>query len=209
VASLGGLLDPLDVLIAEHRAFRARTRAFLESVRSAGGARGTPPSVEPRQVAGFAEFLERDVDQRHGRKEEEGLFPVLSRYIPAEGGPVAVLVAEHDSLRSHQRVIAQAGARLASDPGASESFQRLLWEADVVHGFLDSHIEKEETVLFPLAREVLTRRDLDEVREGCARVDERFGTVEVPVDPPTTSTGARLPPFCAAGRARKDQATRA
>lgn len=200
--------DPLDTLIAEHTLFRAQTRSFLDLVvRTAGPT--APQPLEPRQVASFASFLSDEVDRKHGAKEEEGLFPVLAENVNLERGPIAVLLSEHEDLRRHQRNLSGAATHLYAGAEAGASRQEVLKEAGEVHQLLDFHIEKEETVLFPLAREVLTLDDLEQLRAVFHRIDERYGPVRSLTPPPTTSSGIALPPFCAAGRARKDQAQRA
>lgn len=201
-------VDPLARLVEEHRVFLAETRSFLGRVQRYEALLGSVP-LEAAPVAAFARFLREDVEGRHGAKEEQALFPVLVRYVPSEGGPVGVLLREHGELRDQQRLLARAATRLESDAEAEGPQREVLTGAGEVHQLLDLHIRKEETVLFPLAREVLTERDLAEVREAFSRFEAEHGLVHPPASALVPGEGPALPPFCAAGRARRDQATRA
>ncbi len=197
--------DPLAQLMVEHRAFRDRTRSFSEAVGRYEALVGTVP-LDAELVAEFSTFLADDVDRRHGAKEEEGLFPALARHVPSDGGPVGMLLQEHEELRGFQRALAQAAGRLTSDAEDPETQRTVLRSAGEVHQLLDLHIDKEETVLFPMAREILSPGDLASVAEAFLAVDERMGPVTLSQ---AGGGGSQLPPFCAAGRARRDRAERA
>ena len=202
------LTDPLACLIEEHRIFRRETKSFLEQVQRYEALIGTVP-LDAAPVRGFARFLEQDVDRLHGGKEEKALFPFLSGHLPTEGGPVEVLLVEHGDLRGLQRTLAVAGEKLDSDGEAAEVQQSVLDSALRVHRLLDEHIDKEDTVLFPMVREVLSPKEMDDVREAFRAFEGEHGAI---LGRATGSSGAQeraLPPFCAAGRARRDTAERA
>ncbi len=163
-------LDPIARLIDDHRNFVRTVESFQQEARSS--LRGPATSVRfVAQVARFAEFLKRDVDRVHGQKEERGLFPVLGRYLPAEGGPVGVMLNEHETLRQLQRTLDSEGQRLERDPLAQESIRSVSATADAVEGLLGVHIEKEDTVLFPMAYQVLSPRDLQEIAQVFDEID--------------------------------------
>lgn len=199
--------DPLEQLLAEHRFFRDRTASFLETVRRYENLIGTVPLDAP-MVHDFAKFLSNDVDQRHGAKEEQGLFPALRRHLPDEDGPVAVLLAEHQDLRGLQRHFLEDAHRLEADPEEPRAQGSVLSNAATVHDLLGTHIDKEETVLFPMARGMLTPSDLSTVREAFRGVDAKMGVIVLPSPSSSRGPGGGLPPFCAAGRANREQAER-
>ncbi|HEY6103772.1 MAG TPA: hemerythrin domain-containing protein [bacterium] len=84
-------------------------------------------------------------------KEERCLFPALAKAgVPEAGGPVAVMLEEHDRGRALLRVM-ESGAAADRARAAREYV-----------GLLREHIDKENGVLFPLADAVLD----DPAREG-------------------------------------------
>jgi uncharacterized protein (DUF2249 family)/hemerythrin-like domain-containing protein len=95
-------------------------------------------------AARLREFFETFVDRCHHTKEEQHLFPALERRgIPRQGGPLGVMLAEHEqgrqllgSLRARDLPEAARAARAYGD-------------------LLRAHIAKENDVLFALAEQVL------------------------------------------------------
>lgn len=116
------------------------------------------------------EFLKVFVDRCHHAKEEEFLFPELERAgVPREGGPIGVMLSEHEEGREFIRGMGEAAAGLGrGDRGAA---QRFVLNARGYTDLLLSHIEKEDEVLFPMAD-----RMLDEAADR--RLVEEFGKVE-------------------------------
>lgn len=80
----------------------------------------------------------------HARNEERALFPDLAPSLGGEGGPLAVLTAEHGVLHGQLD-------RLTGDPSRLE-LERVL---DAFLSLLRRHIEKEEDVLFPAAAQLI------------------------------------------------------
>jgi len=157
--------DPFTPLTDEHRlaiAFLDEMRIWAEQMDEERACRsGTNPyrvAQASRRVTEFDNELEV-----HFRKEEDALFPVIERHIPREGGPLGVMLDEHTRLRELRR-------RLVSlAPGAEEgsgvaAFEKVANELD---DLLRNHIDKEDNILFPLGRSVLTEA---ECREAFARM---------------------------------------
>ncbi|NNN17149.1 MAG: hypothetical protein HKL79_02130 [Thermoplasmata archaeon] len=166
--------DPIAVLMEEHQGFLRRleeVRTDLQRLSGEGrGARAVAASMST-----FADFLAKDVDGFHGRKEEEGLFPILVRHIGSEGGPVGVMLEEHGLLRRHQKTIARNVPKLETDLEAVEAWTAVSVATDAVDRLLADHIEKEDRVLFPMARAVLTPAEMSEVAEICEAIEVQLG----------------------------------
>jgi hemerythrin-like domain-containing protein len=168
--------DAIAVLMEEHQVFLRRldwVRAELRRLSEGERARiGVSASIEA-----FAEFLARDVEGLHGRKEEEGLFPVLVRHLGAEGSPVGMMLEEHEALRNHQKTLAGSVPKLETDGEAVEAWTAASAATKAVDQLLTFHIEKEDQILFPMARAVLLPREMSEVAEICQEIEARLGTV--------------------------------
>lgn len=129
----------------------------------------------PASMTTFADFLATDVDGFHGRKEEEGLFPVLVRHVGLDGGPVEVMLEEHELLRQHQKTIAGGIPRLETDPGSLDALSAVSVATGSIDRLLTLHIDKEDEVLFPMARATLTPAEMSEVAQVCQEIEDRFG----------------------------------
>ncbi len=174
--------DPIAVLMEEHRIFLRRLQEFRR-VLGPFPEKDPPPSTARASAAGFARFLAREVDGLHGRKEEEGLFPAIARHVGSEGGPVGVMLQDHVALREHQSTLSRDTDRIESDPGATEAWSRILAATEAVDDLLRFHIDKEDRVLFPMARELLSPAEMAEVAQICREIEERFGPAHRPSDP--------------------------
>ena len=149
-------MHAMDVLREEHRVI-LRALIVLESAvdRLAHG-RALPDGWWERLI----QFLRTFADANHHAKEEGYLFPALVEAgVPSSGGPVSVMLAEHTDGRAfiHKMQDDDPSHRVE----AAKRYLHLLRE----------HIEKENSVLFPLAEAVL-----GEVASG--RLDEEFARVE-------------------------------
>jgi regulator of cell morphogenesis and NO signaling len=99
----------------------------------------------------------------HFREEEQALFPVLGRHIDSASGPIAMLMEEHAIFRQLELQFEEAVAAL--EAGHAEGWgEKLCGAGDSIARLLPAHIEKEESVLFPMAEDVLSAEEWDQVR---------------------------------------------
>jgi len=110
--------------------------------------RGDPVSSEHLQ--GILEFLSVFVDRCHHGKEEEFLFPALEAAgVPRDGGPIGVMLNEHEQGRKLVARLKEAAVRCTpGDRAAAPGAPPILHEYVAL---LTQHIAKENTVLFPMA----------------------------------------------------------
>jgi hemerythrin-like domain-containing protein len=100
------------------------------------------------------DFARHFADQCHHLKEEKILFPAMEEHgIPNEGGPIGMMLIEHEEGRSYVRSMFAAIARLdANEQAARES---LLASARAYIRLLREHIQKEDQILFRIADDVI------------------------------------------------------
>jgi hemerythrin-like domain-containing protein len=95
-------------------------------------------------------FVREFADGVHHRKEEGILFPRMAAAgIPNEGGPIGVMLREHDQGRAHIRALNDALPEAAT--GSASARRTLMDEARKYAGLLRAHIMKENVILFPMA----------------------------------------------------------
>ena len=107
-------------------------------------------------------FFRQFADQCHHFKEEQVLFPALEEHgIPREGGPVGMMLTEHEGGREHvTAMIAAVGQLEAGNAAAGES---LLSHARAYLTLLREHIQKEDDILFRMADEVIPEHEQKEI----------------------------------------------
>ena len=159
---------PTQVLMAEHELILEALDALERRVTAIGA--GTPP--DRAYIEKAVTFLREFADKCHHGKEENLLFRRMTeRGFPAQGGPIAVMLSEHDAGRAYIRGIAEGAAKLGTDPAAANQI------AENARGYIDllrAHIGKENNVLFPMADRALTPED----QAHLAQEFERFEAEE-------------------------------
>jgi hemerythrin-like domain-containing protein len=159
-------MSATDELRTEHRAIE-RMLAVLETAaqRLEQGER-----VRPDLLRQSVDFVRNFADGCHHAKEEENLFPRMeARGVPRQGGPIGVMLFEHDEGRAFVGAIAAA-----IDAYESDGLSAAGVIVENARGYVDllrQHIMKEENVLFPMADRVLSAADQ-------AELEQRFEQIE-------------------------------
>lgn len=116
------------------------------------------------------EFLTVFVDRCHHTKEEEVLFPLMEQSgIPAQGGPIGVMLSEHQQGRE---LIARYRQSLAEVKGGETTAKaRLIAAARAYSGLLRQHIHKENQVLFALADRIFNAETQQQLYESFEEIE--------------------------------------
>lgn len=159
-------MEATDILSSEHRVIE-RVIAVLETA-AARLERGQPVRVGLWLDA--ADFIKNFADGCHHRKEEGVLFKTMVESgMPLEGGPIAVMLADHEQGRIYTRAMRAAAERLQA--GETDAAAEVIRNARGYAGLLRQHIFKEDRILFPMADKVIPL-------ELQAQVNEDFEHVE-------------------------------
>jgi hemerythrin-like domain-containing protein len=123
--------------------------------------------VDSPDPQSFIDFLKEFADKCHHGKEEGILFPaIVAAGIAQEGGPVGVMLQEHIEGR---RFIHEMQSSLY--PKLSTS--AFIHAAKGYTELLQSHIEKENNVLFPMAEKILKPTQLDALFKAFEEHEEK------------------------------------
>jgi hemerythrin-like domain-containing protein len=138
-----------EILIREHELI-LRGVAVLERMARRANAGQAVPGDDARWII---EFIRKFADGCHHAKEEGVLFPaMIAAGIPAQGGPVAVMLGEHNQGRAAVKAMDAAVAGFGSDQGALEAFASAAFAYSTL---LSNHIFKENNVLFRMADQII------------------------------------------------------
>jgi hemerythrin-like domain-containing protein len=155
-------MKSVDRLVAEHDIIERGLVVLERAVSRIKSGEPIPDDFPKWAPDFFAQFA----DKCHHAKEEDLFFPLLKeRGIPVEGGPIGVMLHEHEVGRDcvrRMRAASEAdqfdGAMFAT---AAKEFIPLLRQ----------HIFKENNVLFKMAGNVMSEAD-------DADMDDKFSQVE-------------------------------
>ena len=152
--------SPITALVHEHEVI-LRALGVLEQL--GGRLEGGQP-VDREALGWLLDFFRTFADRCHHAKEEANLFPALERHgLPRESGPLGVMLAEHEEGRALVRGMAEANDREI---------------AKAVRGYvalLRAHIDKENSVLFPLAEQLLSEEEQRALAHAFEEVEQAQG----------------------------------
>jgi hemerythrin-like domain-containing protein len=155
-----------DILSEEHQVI-LRVISALESATSHLEA-GQP--VNPDFFLDATDFIKGFADGCHHRKEEGVLFKaIVDNGMPAQGGPVGVMLYEHEQGRTFTRGMREAAQKLQA--GDSSAKAGLIKNARGYASLLRMHIHKEDNILFPMANKVIPVEQHDAVFTGFEQVE--------------------------------------
>lgn len=117
-----------------------------------------------------ADFIRGFADDTHHKKEEGVLFKTMARHgFPEEGGPLAVMLAEHDEARRFTRGLSEAAAKMSrGEKGAGDDV--VMYGLSYVR-LLRQHIMKESNILFEMADSVIPKAEHAQIEADFEKVE--------------------------------------
>ena len=105
-------------------------------------------------VEQIVDFVKNFADKYHHLKEEDVLFMEMEKHgMPREGGPIAVMLHEHDEGRNYIKHAVEAIGKLKL--GDDSAFEQLSKNLLNYCTLLTNHIGKENNILYPMADRLL------------------------------------------------------
>ncbi len=133
-----------------------------------------PDGPPADMVIAMVDYFTTYVDGCHNKKEEDHLFPLIERRgIPKTGGPLAVMLEEHERSRKMlEALVPVARAFAGGDRPALPEF-RLRFDKSAT--LLKNHYWKENDILYPMARRVMSEADAKVVLDGIDATEAALG----------------------------------
>jgi Uncharacterized conserved protein len=123
------------------------------------------------------DFIENFIDKCHHRKEETVLFPNLEiRGIPKIGGPIGVMLMEHEEAKEYVNKLKVAVANYYS--GDKKAKDQIIKYINEYVFLLRQHIMKEDNVLFPMADNLISENENLEIIEKFEEIEGKTGKHE-------------------------------
>jgi len=140
----------IEILMQEHRVIER----VLDALDTAASKAASSEAIGPSFFLDACEFIRGFADEFHHMKEENVLFQTLVEHgMPRNGGPVAVMLAEHEQGRAYTRGLRAAAERWAGGDAAARA--EVVDHAQAYTDLLRQHIAKEDNILFPMAAQFL------------------------------------------------------
>lgn len=151
-------MTPTEALKKEHRALEV----MLSIMEKICLKLESEADVSHEHLDKIVEFFKVFADKCHHGKEEDILFPAMNQAgIPNEGGPIAVMLREHEIGRGYIRNLAEAV--IAYHEEVSGASSRIIENMRNFIALLSQHIDKEDNILYPMADQLLTEEKQTEL----------------------------------------------
>jgi DUF438 domain-containing protein len=154
-------------LIEDHNT----TERVFEAVARALSQPDGPPA---RLLEAFRDYAVGYIDGCHNQKEERHLFPLIEkRGVPRQGGPLAVMLAEHEQSKGLLAQLVGLVNRYAA--GDTQVLGTLETTFEQYTELLKGHFWKETDILYPMAQRVMSDQDARDVLSGLLQTEADLG----------------------------------
>ncbi|MDO8589634.1 MAG: hemerythrin domain-containing protein [Armatimonadota bacterium] len=147
-------MEATEILKHEHRAIESVLDSLDKAAEAVRDGRPVPAWV----FADGLDFIRNFADRCHHGKEEDRLYPLMGeRGLPIEGGPIGVMLMEHEQGRAFVR---EAAAKYANWTGGDAASAEAM--ADALQSYvklLREHIYKEDNILYLMGNQVMSAED--------------------------------------------------
>lgn len=117
------------------------------------------------------DFIKTFADYCHHGKEEDLLFPAMGKVgFPSQGGPIGVMLMEHEQGRALVKSLSAALERVRA--GEAAALKNVACAASGYSSLLSEHIGKEDNILYPMAMEALPEARWTVLKREFDRVEE-------------------------------------
>lgn len=166
------VMQPLEYLVKEHRLITKAvkvTETFRDEMKV-----GTP--IRPRRYWWLIDFWSTYADIVHHGKEEQWLFPIILEHEPSSefGEMVDKLVEEHMYLLAYIAELRRFARPMFTDNRPAR--ERVIQCLDNYIDLIQPHIKLEDEELFPMAKDLLSKAEMDEIAKEFKAMDTRTGT---------------------------------
>ena len=146
-------MKPTDVLKDEHVYIKEMLSILNKIIREIE--RGQNVSVQ--DLSKVLNFIRVFADKCHHGKEENIFFPAMEEAgIPRYGGPIGVMLMEHEEGRRYVKAMSEAVEEYRS--GSLSAIEEFVENARNYISLLEQHIWKEDNILFNLADQYISNR---------------------------------------------------
>lgn len=158
-------MQATQILMDEHRIIERVLNALEAAVArlQQGG------EVRPAFFINVALFSKVFADGCHHHKEEGVLFKAFSEAgMPVEGGPIGVMLSEHEQGRAFTRELRDAAEKWEAGDGSAREV--VIQNAIGYAALLRQHIQKEDHILFPMAQYAIPAAKQGKVNEDFEQI---------------------------------------
>lgn len=157
---------PIHTLMEEHKILLDFIEKLKETVKKIEAAKNFD------RVSGELEILEHIAEHlveadKHHQREEEVLFPMLEKFGVTE--PPEIMREEHKELKPKKKELYEI-AKESKEMSYPEFIRKVRGLAEYLIKELPDHIYKENNILYPMAIQVIPKKEWSKIKKKCDEV---------------------------------------
>ncbi len=156
-----------DLLVEDHNTIERVFDAVAHALRQ-------PAGTSAAMLQQFARFAVEYLDGCHNQKEERALFPRMEAAgMPRSGGPLAVMLQEHEQSKALLATLCEQIDRYAKgETQVLAEVRRLFAEyTELLH----NHFWKETDILYPMGKRLFSPEDDAAIAAGIEALEQSMG----------------------------------
>jgi hemerythrin-like domain-containing protein len=157
---------PTEILSNDHKKVLEKLKVMEQTIKDLKS-----PNVK-NTLLDLEGFFKKEVEL-HFKKEEEALFPEIEKFIPREGGPVGVMLMEHEDLYRYKDNLFKGVDLLLKDENSKEALVLIKENGTSYINLLREHIFKEDNMLFMMADMHLEENQIKEIMKKFEELDKK------------------------------------
>jgi len=110
----------------------------------------------------------------HFAKEEDALFVEMAKFMPIEGGPIGVMLLEHEELRKANDEFQKGLEVYVRNPDDAKAAALIRQNGMNIIQMLRPHIDKEDNILYMMAEMHLDDTQTKNILKVYEEIEKRF-----------------------------------
>lgn len=164
-------MRPTEQLKQDHRVIERLLRVLFAASKQMQKGEEVDPQIFRKAI----DFVRNFADKCHHGKEEDNLFPAIERQgFPREGGPIGMMLIEHEEGRAHIRALEGALNKYEAGDRSPQTKIDITGHAIGYAQLLTDHIQKEDNILYDIADHVIPDAEQKELVERFEHVEEEL-----------------------------------
>lgn len=160
-------MKPTEILMNEHRVIERALKILnimIEKIEA-------EESINLDMLERLLDFIQTFADKCHHGKEEKILFPTFEKYgLPKEGGPIGVMLMEHEIGRKYVKMMMVFSKLKFGDKPQIKIF---IENGKGYVQLLFQHIMKEDNILFPMGEGLISNEVRIKLMKDFEDLEER------------------------------------
>lgn len=161
-------VDPIEILMKEHK----EALQYLKRLGDASDRIKTHGfSFDAfSEIAEAIRYIDTEI-RHHNEKEEKHLFPLMNSHV---AGPSDVMRDEHRELWRAFNNLMESVKNVEELHIYPTTVKELIQDSKAIVDLLSNHIAKENDILFPMAKQVLTKEEYEQLGKNIAKDTLKF-----------------------------------